>query len=261
MPFADTWMDAEHSLPPPSFALWPVSWSGCYSLPRPARHLQVLWSVRQQKALSLQGVPIHTATLCWFLRRISHDPHVVVVAPLSHMIPCCLGDSRTISRRGCDQERKTNLPANPESLQGAKTYAFVHIILYVHPSPWRRREHLHFTNENVRDSKLSQDLIIKRASLVAQTVKNPPAMRETWVRSLGWEDPMEEGMAAHSSIFLPGESQPGGLQSMGSQRVRHDWATKHSTETLRSCRAKTQNQVYLIQQPINLGWSVMSVEI
>ena len=40
------------------------------------------------------------------------------------------------------------------------------------------------------------------ASLVAQMVKNPPAMRETWVRSLGWEDPLEEGMAAHSSILV-----------------------------------------------------------
>ena len=39
------------------------------------------------------------------------------------------------------------------------------------------------------------------ASLVVQMVKNPPAMRETWVRSLGWEDPLEEGMATHSSIF------------------------------------------------------------
>ena len=38
-------------------------------------------------------------------------------------------------------------------------------------------------------------------SLVAQTVKNPPAMRETWVQSLGWEDPLEEGMATHSSIL------------------------------------------------------------
>ena len=43
--------------------------------------------------------------------------------------------------------------------------------------------------------------IITRASLVAQTVKNPPAMRETWVRSLGWEDPLEEGMETHSSIL------------------------------------------------------------
>ena len=39
------------------------------------------------------------------------------------------------------------------------------------------------------------------ASLVAQMVKNPPAMQETWVRSLGWEEPLEEGMAAHSSIL------------------------------------------------------------
>ena len=44
-------------------------------------------------------------------------------------------------------------------------------------------------------------LIITLASLVAQTVKNLPAMRETWVRSLGWEDPLEEGMATHSSIL------------------------------------------------------------
>ena len=44
-------------------------------------------------------------------------------------------------------------------------------------------------------------LIITLASLVAQTVKNPPAMRETWIRSLGWEDPLEEGMATHSSIL------------------------------------------------------------
>ena len=43
------------------------------------------------------------------------------------------------------------------------------------------------------------------ASLVAQIVKNPPAMQETWVQSLGWEDPLEEGMARHS-VFLPGES-------------------------------------------------------
>ena len=56
------------------------------------------------------------------------------------------------------------------------------------------------------------------ASLVAQTVKNPPAMRETWVQSLGWEDPLEEGMATHSNILawrIPWTEQPGGLQSMG----------------------------------------------
>ena len=56
------------------------------------------------------------------------------------------------------------------------------------------------------------------ASLVAQTVKNPTAMRETWVPSLGWEDPLEEGMATHSNILpweIPWTEEPGGLRSMG----------------------------------------------
>ena len=66
------------------------------------------------------------------------------------------------------------------------------------------------------------------ASLVAQSIKNPPAMQETWVQSQGWEDPLEEGMATHSSILALTE-EPGGLQSMGSQRVEHDWVIKHST--------------------------------
>ena len=63
------------------------------------------------------------------------------------------------------------------------------------------------------------------ASLGAQQVKNPPAMRETWVRSLGWEDPLEDGMATHSSILvwrLPRTEEPGGLQSMDSLRAGHD---------------------------------------
>ena len=56
-------------------------------------------------------------------------------------------------------------------------------------------------------------------------VKNLLAMRETWVRSLSWEDSLEEGMAAHSSILaweIPWTEEPGRLQSMGSQRVGHD---------------------------------------
>ena len=63
------------------------------------------------------------------------------------------------------------------------------------------------------------------ASLVAQTGKNPSAMQETWLQSLGWEDPLEEGMATHSSILawkIPWTEEPGGLQSMGSQRVGYD---------------------------------------
>ena len=53
-------------------------------------------------------------------------------------------------------------------------------------------------------------------------VKNSLAMQETWVQSLGWEDPLEEGMATHSSILawrIPRTEEPGGLQSMGLQRV------------------------------------------
>ena len=66
---------------------------------------------------------------------------------------------------------------------------------------------------------------IYMASLVAQTVMDLPAMQETRVRSLGPEDPPEEGMATHSSILagrIPWTEEPGGLQSMGSQRVGHD---------------------------------------
>ena len=65
----------------------------------------------------------------------------------------------------------------------------------------------------------------KWAYLVAQKVKHLPAMQETWVRSLGQEDPLEKGMATHTSILackIPGTEEPGGLQSMGLQRVGHD---------------------------------------
>ena len=65
-------------------------------------------------------------------------------------------------------------------------------------------------------------------SLVAQRLKCLPAMWETRVQSLGQEDPLEKEMAAHSSILawrIPWMEEPGGLQSMGSRRVRHDWAT------------------------------------
>ena len=62
------------------------------------------------------------------------------------------------------------------------------------------------------------------ASLVVQLVKNLPAMWETWVQSLDWEDALEEGMATHSSFLawrIPRTEEPGGLQSMESQRVEH----------------------------------------
>ena len=68
-------------------------------------------------------------------------------------------------------------------------------------------------------------LYINGASLVAQTVKCLSAVQETWVRSLGWEDPLEKEMAVHSSTLawkISWTEEPGRLQSMGSQRVGHD---------------------------------------
>ena len=75
-------------------------------------------------------------------------------------------------------------------------------------------------------------LVTTMVSLMAQIVKNLPTRRETWVQSLGQEDPLEEGMATHSSILawrIPWTQEPGRLQPIGSQRVRHDWPSKHST--------------------------------
>ena len=71
--------------------------------------------------------------------------------------------------------------------------------------------------------KLAENMTL--ASLVAQTVKNLPAMQEIQVPSWGREDPLEKGMATHSSIFawrIPWTETSGGLQSMVSQRIKHD---------------------------------------
>ena len=79
---------------------------------------------------------------------------------------------------------------------------------------------------------LSSSFLAPWASLVAQRVTNLPAVQETGVWSLGWEDPLEEGMATYSSILvwrIPWAEEPGGLQSMGLQRVRHEWVTNTFT--------------------------------
>ena len=70
--------------------------------------------------------------------------------------------------------------------------------------------------------------MLQRISLVAQMVKCLPTVRETWVQSLGWED-LEKESATHSSILawkIPWMEEPSRLQSMGSQRVGHDWTCK-----------------------------------
>ena len=87
-------------------------------------------------------------------------------------------------------------------------------------SPWRKQ----FIGETISCSPT----INFRAFLVAQRLKHLPAMQQTQVRSLGWEDPLEKEMVTHSSIFvwrIPWMEKPGMLQSTGSQRVGRDWAT------------------------------------
>ena len=79
----------------------------------------------------------------------------------------------------------------------------------------------------MKNSKIKIDIIngLLWASLVTQAVKNVPTMQETWVQSLGWKDPLEKGTATHPSILawrIPWTEEPGELQSMGSQRVRHN---------------------------------------
>ena len=83
--------------------------------------------------------------------------------------------------------------------------------------------------------ELIKPYCIYRTSLVAQTVKNLPAVQETRVQSLGWEDPLEKEMATHSSVLawkIPWTGKPSGLQPLGLQRVGHDWATNTFTFTL-----------------------------
>ena len=83
-------------------------------------------------------------------------------------------------------------------------------------------------------------------SLVAQTVKHLPIVWDTWFRSLVWEDPLEKEMATHSSILawkIPWTEEPGVLQSKGSQRVGHDWATTFQ-----------ETQTGALYQPRGVGW-------
>ena len=90
---------------------------------------------------------------------------------------------------------------------------------------WRRSR---FDPRVGRSPWRSKPLQYSWASLVTQLIKNLPAVWETWVLSVGWEDPLEKGMATYSSILawkIPWAEEPGRLQAMGSQRVGHNWAT------------------------------------
>ena len=92
---------------------------------------------------------------------------------------------------------------------------------------WATREAQNGDNRGVVFS-IEATFIRCTTSLLDQTVKNSLAMQETWVQFLGQEDPLEKGMATHSSILAwrtPWAEEPGGLQSMGLQRVRNNWAS------------------------------------
>ena len=87
-------------------------------------------------------------------------------------------------------------------------------------------------NYNTLLKEIKEHVNKQGASLVAQTVKNLPAMQETQVRFLGWEDSLEKRLATHSSIpawRIPRKKEPGQLQSMGLQRVEQDSATNTFT--------------------------------
>jgi len=93
---------------------------------------------------------------------------------------------------------------------------------------------LKISNPQLKKIFFSCNFMWSWASVVAQMVKNPRAMPEIWVWSLSREDPLEKEMATHSSILawrIPWTEEPGRLQSLGSQRVRYNWATNTHTHT------------------------------
>ena len=112
------------------------------------------------------------------------------------------------------------------------TFALTHwkkINQYLLPQLLGKKWHNHFVFLITRDS------FLLGPSQVILVVNNPPAIWETWVWSLDWEDPVEKGTVTHSSILscrIPWTEKPGRLQSMGFQRVRHDWVTFTLTHSL-----------------------------
>ena len=108
---------------------------------------------------------------------------------------------------------------------------------------------------------------INGASLLAQTVKNLPAMQETWVQSLGWEDPLEKvekAMAPHSSTLawkIPWAEEPGRLHSTGSLRVRHDQVTSLSLFTFMHWRRKRQPTTLFLPGESQGRWSLVGCSL
>ena len=110
--------------------------------------------------------------------------------------------------------------------ESLKSYSLLLASLFKHSMETEERQLMVKMCQLWTITVINSSLSALRASFVAQPVKNLPAMRETWVWSLGWQDPLEEGIFAWR---VPWTEEPSRLQSMVSQRVRHDSATKHST--------------------------------
>ena len=93
-------------------------------------------------------------------------------------------------------------------------------------------------------------------------VKNLPSMQEAWVWSLGWEVPLEKGMATHSSILvwkIPRTEEPGRLQSTGFQRVGHDWSDSAHTQNTIDWGERTNNRNLFLQS--SGGWEVQDQDM
>ena len=125
---------------------------------------------------------------------------------------------------------------------------------------------LYFYKVKKKLKKLSKRLLSEsntRASLVAQMVKNMPAMQEARVWFLGGKDPLEKGIATHSSIFawkILCTEEPGGLQSMGLQKVRHNWATNIFTfkvPTIPPIHLPKAISFLMMISPCYLFWNIL----
>ena len=105
-------------------------------------------------------------------------------------------------------------------------------------------------------------LSVLRASLMAQTIKRLPAMQETRVQFLGWEDPLEKEMAIHSNTLawkIPWTEEPDRLQSMWSQRVRHNWMTSLSLYQFDLIQVRwNQHKISQSLFPIHKFWITLS---
>ena len=107
---------------------------------------------------------------------------------------------------------------------------------------------------NFTDKKI-ESKNYRGASLLAQMVQNLPAMPEIQVWSLDWGLPLEKGMAAHSNILAwrtPWTEEPGELQSMGSHKVRHDWATNIHKRTTEDLLCTKCQKMYVSLTSVNL---------